>query len=80
MADRPGNAAGPQARPHHDGGVVSTRHGGAGPVVVDLGVFYDRWKKSAAKIAARMQENVELTLSLITGGGGGGGSRGRGGS
>lgn len=37
--------------------------------VLDLGAFYEKWKKSANKIAQRMQDNVEATVALLTGGG-----------
>jgi hypothetical protein len=38
------------------------------PVILDLTAFYERWKKSANKIAQRMQDNVNATLSLLSGG------------
>ena len=37
------------------------------PAILDLTAFYERWKKSANKIAQRMQDNVNATLSLLTG-------------
>ena len=40
-----------------------------GPVVLDVTAFYDKWKKSANKIVQRMQDNLEATMALITGGG-----------
>ena len=40
-----------------------------GPVILDVTAFYDKWKKSANKIVQRMQDNLEATMALITGGG-----------
>ena len=59
----------------HAGGPQRPPLGGLGPqasppVILDVTAFYERWKKSANKIAQRMQDNVNATLSLLTGGSG----------